>query len=57
MSGLDRDFAVAWYQSWIDAWNSHEPEQVKGIITEDFVLDSPTTRHTRLGRARAAGHH
>ena len=46
MSGLDRDFAVAWYQSWIDAWNSHDPERVKGIVTDDFVLDSPTTRHT-----------
>ena len=43
---LDRGFAVRWYQSWIDAWNSHDPEQVKGIVTDDFVLDSPTTRHT-----------
>ncbi|MFC4949632.1 ester cyclase [Pseudonocardia sp. GCM10023141] len=43
---LDHAFAVRWYQSWIDAWNSHDPEQVKAIVTDDFVLDSPTTRHT-----------
>ncbi len=43
---LDRAFAVRWYQSWIDAWNSHDPDRVKAIVTEDFVLDSPTTRHT-----------
>jgi len=46
VSTVDRDFAVAWYQSWIDAWNSHEPDRVKAIVTDDFVLDSPTTRHT-----------
>jgi predicted ester cyclase len=43
---LDRAFAVRWYQSWIDAWNSHDPEQVRELVTEDFLLDSPTTRHT-----------
>lgn len=44
---LDRDFAVTWYQSWIDAWNSHDPEQLRPLVTDDFVLSSPTTRHTR----------
>lgn len=43
---LDHDFAVRWYQSWIDAWNSHDPDRVQAIVTDDFVLDSPTTRHT-----------
>jgi predicted ester cyclase len=43
---LDREFAVRWYQSWIDAWNSHDPDRVREIVTDDFVLDSPTTRHT-----------
>jgi hypothetical protein len=46
MGTLDRPFAVAWYQSWIDAWNSHDPDRVKEIVTDDFILDSPTTRHT-----------
>jgi hypothetical protein len=44
---LDRDFAVTWYQSWIDAWNSHDPERLRPLVTDDFVLSSPTTRHTR----------
>lgn len=43
---LDRDFATAWYQSWIDAWNNRDFDGVKTIVTHDFVLDSPTTRHT-----------
>ncbi|MDT5132788.1 MAG: hypothetical protein QOJ20_1737 [Mycobacterium sp.] len=43
---LDRTFALEWYQSWIDAWNSHDPGRVKELITDDFILDSPTTRHT-----------
>jgi len=44
---LDRAFAVKWYaEGWIDCWNSNRPERVRDILTEDFVLDSPTTRHT-----------
>ncbi|HEX3960547.1 MAG TPA: nuclear transport factor 2 family protein [Trebonia sp.] len=43
---LNREFAVAWYQSWIGAWNSHDPEEVRPLVTDDFILDSPTTRHT-----------
>ena len=43
---LDRDFAVSWYEKWITAWNTHDFDGVQDIITEDFVLDSPTTRHT-----------
>jgi hypothetical protein len=43
---LDRSFAEGWYAGWIDAWNSHRPERVSELLTEDFVLDSPTTRHT-----------
>lgn len=46
-TALDRDFAVRWYeQGWIAAWNTNIPEMVRDILTEDFVLDSPTTRHT-----------
>ena len=44
---LDRAFAVKWYaEGWIDCWNSNRPQRVRDILTEDFVLDSPTTRHT-----------
>ena len=46
-AALDRAFAVNWYANgWIDCWNSNRPERVREILTEDFVLDSPTTRHT-----------
>ena len=43
---LGHDFASSWYQGWLDAWNSHDPRQVVPLITEDFILESPTTRHT-----------
>jgi predicted ester cyclase len=43
---LDRDFAVRWYEGWLSAWNDNKPELVYELLTEDFVLDSPTTRHT-----------
>ena len=45
---LDRDFAERWYrEGWIRAWNENRPEMCEELVTEDFVLDSPTTRHTR----------
>src|SRR5271156_4931962 len=37
LATLDREFAVRWYQSWIDAWNSHDPDRVREIVTDDFV--------------------
>ncbi|MCW2749257.1 MAG: hypothetical protein JWR83_367 [Aeromicrobium sp.] len=43
---LDRQFAVDWYGKWVTAWNTHDFDGVKDIVTDDFVLDSPTTRHT-----------
>lgn len=44
---IDRNFATSWYlDGWIDCWNSNRPERVLQLVTEDFVLDSPTTRHT-----------
>jgi len=45
---LDRRFAVSWYEGWIEAWNGNRPERVFDLLTEDFVLDSPTTRHTGM---------
>lgn len=43
---LEREFAVRWYDGWLEAWNANKPEMVYDLLTEDFVLDSPTTRHT-----------
>jgi hypothetical protein len=39
--------ASAWYDRWVAAWNSHDPEQVRPLVTEDFVLLSPTS--TQMG--------
>jgi len=43
---VDLDFAVRWYEGWIEAWNERKPELIPTLVTEDFLLDSPTTRHT-----------
>ncbi len=43
---LDRGFAEEWYQGWLRAWNENRPELCAELVTDDFVLDSPTTRHT-----------
>lgn len=43
---VDHAAALTWYHGWLDAWNSHDPEQVRPLLTDDFVLESPTTRHT-----------
>ena len=43
---VDPALARSFYDGWLDAWNGPDPERVKRIITEDFVLESPTTRHT-----------
>jgi hypothetical protein len=40
---LDMAFALAWYQRWLDAWNSHDPDRVKELVTDDFLLQTPTT--------------
>jgi hypothetical protein len=42
----DAEFALTWYQRWLDAWNSHDPDRLKELVTEDFVLETPTTRLT-----------
>ena len=43
---VDPDFAVRWYNGWIEAWNERKPALIPRLVTEDFLLDSPTTRHT-----------
>ena len=45
-STVDPAFAVRWYDGWVEAWNERKPEMIPDLVTEDFLLDSPTTRHT-----------
>ncbi|MDT5182827.1 MAG: hypothetical protein QOI29_985 [Mycobacterium sp.] len=44
----DPKFALAWYPRWLEAWNSHEPDRLKELVTDDFVLQTPTTRMTGM---------
>ena len=43
---VDPAFATRWYEGWIEAWNHRKPELIPSLVTGDFLLDSPTTRHT-----------
>ena len=43
---VDPDFAVRWYEGWIELWNDRKPALIPSLVTEDFLLESPTTRHT-----------
>jgi hypothetical protein len=45
-SRVEPAFATRWYDGWIEAWNARKPGMIPDLVTEDFVLDSPTTRHT-----------
>jgi len=38
---LQADFARAFAQEWIDAWNSHDLERILAHHAEDAVLSSP----------------
>jgi predicted ester cyclase len=44
------EFGVAedFYMRWLDAWNQDDVDRVFAIVTDDFVLSSPTTRLTGL---------
>ena len=58
-TSVDPGFATTWYEGWIEAWNDRKPRLIPSLVTEDFLLDSPTTRHTGWhvqGQAAAAGY-
>ncbi|WP_354698518.1 hypothetical protein DSM112329_04200 [Paraconexibacter sp. AEG42_29] len=42
-AGVQRAVAERWYRGWLDAWNSHDPERVRPLITDDFALTTPTS--------------
>lgn len=45
---VDVDAAQAFYDRWLDAWNQDDNDRVLAIVTDDFVLTSPTTRLTGM---------
>jgi steroid delta-isomerase-like uncharacterized protein len=45
---FDLDWLDAFIGRWAEAWNSHEPEKLLALMTEDIVYDDsawPTTMH------------
>jgi steroid delta-isomerase-like uncharacterized protein len=47
-AGVDLDFVAGFAERWADAWNSHQPDRVLELMTEDVVYhDSgwPRTMH------------
>jgi steroid delta-isomerase-like uncharacterized protein len=45
---LDQAWVEEFLKGWEAAWNSHEPERLLGLMTEDIVYDDsawPTTMH------------
>jgi hypothetical protein len=45
---VDPSVAQAFYDRWLDAWNQDDIDRVLAIVTDDFVLSSPTTRLTGM---------
>ena len=45
---LDQSFVADFFERWAAAWNSHDPEQLLALMTEDIVYDDsawPRTMH------------
>ncbi|MEA2169377.1 MAG: hypothetical protein QOF76_2677 [Solirubrobacteraceae bacterium] len=45
---VDPSVAQSFYDRWLDAWNQDDIDRVLDIVTDDFVLSSPTTRLTGM---------
>jgi hypothetical protein len=42
---MDVDAALRWYERWLQAWNEQRPEMCHDLLTDDFVLSTPTLRN------------
>jgi len=54
---MNSEQALHWYAQWLQAWNEHRPEMCHDLLTEDFVLSTPTLRNADgpvSGQAAAA---
>jgi steroid delta-isomerase-like uncharacterized protein len=45
------EFVRDFVQRWLDAWNSHDPERVVALCTEDVVLSDPALQEPAGGQA------
>jgi steroid delta-isomerase-like uncharacterized protein len=50
-AGVDRDFVAGFVPRWEAAWNSHEPDRVLELMTEDIVYDDSAWPQTMRGHA------
>jgi steroid delta-isomerase-like uncharacterized protein len=48
---LDHRWLGDFVHRWEEAWNSHEPERVLGLMTEDIVYDDSAWPTTMVGHA------
>ena len=48
---LDPAWAAGFAQQWLDAWNSHEPERLFALMTDDIVYDDSAWPTTMRGHA------
>ena len=50
-AGVDRDFVADFVPRWDAAWNSHEPDRLLELMTEDIVYDDSAWPRTMRGHA------
>lgn len=43
VAAVGPELAASWYAGWLKAWNSHDPERVRLLVTKDFRLTTPTS--------------
>jgi steroid delta-isomerase-like uncharacterized protein len=48
---IDQEFLAAFAERWEAAWNSHEPDRVLELMTEDVVYDDDAWPRTMRGHA------
>jgi steroid delta-isomerase-like uncharacterized protein len=48
-AGVDWEFLAGFAERWEAAWNSHQPDRVLELMTEDIVYDDSAWPHTMRG--------
>ena len=50
-TGIDLEFLAGFAERWASAWNSHQPDRVLELMTEDVVYDDDAWPTTMRGHA------
>ena len=48
---LDQEWVEGFAQRWLEAWNSHDPERLLALMTDDIVYDDSAWPKTMRGHA------